>query len=131
MTQRFFPPTRSNSTFDELSTEPRQTPSLPACFSGLHSGFLQGEWPTPVRCSPWPTRTGGGRPALSCPALRSLDLSVGLASAHGRADADWPVFPAGRSTCQSFREAPAAIPAGQGQPVLLTLVSSCFGLVGG
>jgi hypothetical protein len=105
---RFFP-TRSNSTFDELPMKPRDTPSS-RCL--LHSGFLQGKWPTPVHLAHpdgwWPAAAAlpcAASICLSAPGVRARACGRRLARVPGRLDGRT------RSSCQSFREAPAAIPA--------------------
>lgn len=120
MTQRFFPPTRSNSTFDELSTEPRQTP-ISACL------FL---WP-PLRLPPrrmahtrtlqsmahpdgwWPAGAVlpcAAQPRSVCrPGVRARACGRRLARVPGR-PVDVPIIPGGpgrdscrtRPTCSSY-----------------------------
>lgn len=120
MTQRFFFPTRSNSTFDELSTEPRQTP-ISACL------FL---WP-PLRLPPrrmahtrtlqsmahpdgwWPAGAVlpcAAQPRSVCrPGVRARACGRRLARVPGR-PVDVPIIPGGpgrdscrtRPTCSSY-----------------------------
>jgi hypothetical protein len=111
---RFFP-TRSNSTFDELSTKPRDTPSFGCLPVLLASSTPASSKENGTHPYVWPTWTGGGRPPLPCPAQpRSVCRPGVRAWVCGRRLARVPSLPARRtrSSWQSFREAPAANPAG-------------------
>jgi hypothetical protein len=111
---RFFP-TWSNSTFDELPTKPRDTPSSGRLPVSLASSTPASSKENGSHPYVWPTWTGGGRPPLPCPAQpRSVCRPGVRARACGRRLARVPGLPARRtrSSWQSFREAPVTIPAG-------------------